>query len=125
MESIIDFAERHEQLEIDEFVTVSIFLVFAFSVFSFRRWFEVRNANDMLSIQNNELERLLSEIKRLRGILPICAECKKIRDDAGYWHQVELYVREHTEAEFSHSMCPDCVRKLYPELINDENDNED
>jgi hypothetical protein len=78
-----------------------------------------------LSHKNNELAGALFEIKRLKGILPICTECKKIRDDAGYWHQVELYVREHTEAEFSHSICPDCMRKLYPEFIEDENDNED
>jgi hypothetical protein len=56
----------------------------------------------------------------LSGLLPICAACKKIRDDKGYWHQVEEYVRDHSEADFSHSICPDCVRRLYPEFSDEE-----
>lgn len=62
----------------------------------------------------DELQRALGRIRTLRGMLPICAACKKIRDDQGYWNQVEVYVREHTEAEFTHSICPDCFRRLYP-----------
>ncbi len=50
------------------------------------------------------------------GLLPICANCKKIRDDRGYWNQIELYIREHTDADFSHGVCPDCARELYPGL---------
>jgi len=65
-------------------------------------------------IQN--LQKALSEVKTLRGFLPICASCKKIRDDKGYWNQIETYVREHSEAEFSHSICPECAKSLYPEL---------
>ncbi|HUT25427.1 MAG TPA: response regulator [Sumerlaeia bacterium] len=61
-----------------------------------------------------ELKQALSEIKTLRGILPICASCKRIRDDGGYWRQVEAYVHEHTEAQFSHGVCPECLEKLYP-----------
>ncbi len=64
-------------------------------------------------------ESILSEVEILRGLLPICASCKKIRDDKAYWRQVEQYVSEHSEAEFSHSICPDCVRKLYPEYADD------
>ena len=63
-----------------------------------------------------ELERSLSNVKQLTGLLPICASCKKIRNDDGYWQQVESYLSQHTEVEFSHSICPPCVRKLYPEL---------
>jgi HAMP domain-containing protein len=62
-----------------------------------------------------ELQKALVEVKTLRGILPICASCKKIRDDRGYWNQIEAYVRDHSEAEFSHGLCPDCFEKLYPE----------
>ena len=69
-----------------------------------------------LEERNRELETALAEIKTLRGIIPICANCKKIRDDQGYWNQIESYIRDHSEAEFSHSICPDCARKLYPEL---------
>ncbi len=66
-----------------------------------------------------ELQQALAEIKTLRGIVPICASCKKIRDDEGYWQQVEVYVRDHTEAEFSHGICPECARTLYPECYKD------
>ncbi len=71
---------------------------------------------DELSQANTELKKKLEEIKILRGILPICASCKRIRDDGGYWNQLESYIRAHSDAEFSHSICPDCARKLYPEL---------
>lgn len=60
-----------------------------------------------------------SEIKQLRGMLPICASCKKIRDDKGYWSQIETYIKKHSEAEFTHGICPECIRKLYPEYSDD------
>jgi hypothetical protein len=55
-------------------------------------------------------------VKSLSGLLPICAGCKKIRDDKGYWSQVESYVQAHSEAKFTHGLCPDCIKKYYPEL---------
>jgi hypothetical protein len=58
----------------------------------------------------------LSQVKQLSGLLPICASCKKIRDDQGYWTQIEEYIADHSEADFSHSLCPDCLKKLYPEI---------
>jgi PAS domain S-box-containing protein len=64
----------------------------------------------------HDLQKALSEIKILKGILPICASCKKIRDDRGYWRQIEAYIRDHSEAEFSHGICPECKEKLYPGL---------
>jgi len=66
-----------------------------------------------------ELQEALSSVRLLSGLLPICASCKKIRDDKGYWNQIEAYIREHTSAEFSHSICPECARKLYPELFSE------
>lgn len=62
------------------------------------------------------LKQAFDEIRTLRGIVPICASCKKIRDDKGFWSQVEVYVQKHTEAEFSHGICPDCMKNLYPEI---------
>ena len=67
---------------------------------------------------NKELKKALETIKTLRGIIPICANCKKIRDDKGYWNQIEAYVRDHSEAEFSHGICPECAKKLYPDLTD-------
>lgn len=66
-----------------------------------------------------ELERALSEVKQLRGILPICAYCKKIRDDKNYWEQVEHYFSRHTDAKFSHSFCPDCYQKIIKPQLDD------
>jgi hypothetical protein len=62
-----------------------------------------------------ELNTALSEIKTLRGIIPICASCKKIRDNKENWKQIELYIKEHSDAVFSHGICPECAEKLYPE----------
>jgi PAS domain S-box-containing protein len=63
-----------------------------------------------------ELQGAIAKIRTLSGLLPICAACKKIRDDKGYWNQIETFIRDHSEAEFSHGICPDCARKLYPDL---------
>lgn len=63
-----------------------------------------------------ELQDALANVKRLSGLLPICASCKKIRDDDGYWHQVEVYIHTHSDVDFSHGVCPDCVQTLYPEV---------
>jgi PAS domain-containing protein len=65
-----------------------------------------------------ELKEALAKVKTLTGLLPICSSCKKIRDDKGYWTQVEVYVRDHSEADFTHSICPDCASKLYPDFYN-------
>ncbi len=62
------------------------------------------------------LQEALDSVKTLNGLLPICANCKKIRDDDGYWQQVEVYIHKHTEADFSHGLCPDCIKTLYPEF---------
>ena len=62
-----------------------------------------------------ELRKALGEVKQLSGFLPICSSCKRIRDDKGYWNQIESYISSHSEAQFSHGLCPACVKKLYPE----------
>jgi PAS domain S-box-containing protein len=66
----------------------------------------------------HELQEALAKVKKLSGFLPICASCKKIRNDQGYWTQIEAYIRDHSEAEFSHSICPECASKLYPEYYD-------
>ncbi len=63
-----------------------------------------------------ELKDAMTKVKTLSGLLPICASCKKIRDDKGYWSQIEIYISKHSEAEFSHGICPDCQKKLYTHL---------
>ena len=63
-----------------------------------------------------ELRQALQDVKRLSGLLPICSICKKIRDDTGYWKRVEAYIEEHSEAQFSHGICDECVQKHYPDF---------
>jgi len=63
-----------------------------------------------------KLKQALGEVKTLRGFLPICASCKKIRDDEGYWQQIEKYIQDHSEATFTHGICPECADRLYPEV---------
>jgi len=66
--------------------------------------------------KNKALQKAVSEIKKLRGILPICSYCKKIRDDKGYWNRVESYIRDRSDAKFSHGICPECAEKYYPDM---------
>ncbi|MCK4428132.1 MAG: response regulator [candidate division Zixibacteria bacterium] len=67
--------------------------------------------------KNKELSEALAHVKQLKGLLPICMFCKKIRNDKNYWQQVEEYLAEHTEADFSHSICPECLEKHYPDYV--------
>jgi DNA-binding NarL/FixJ family response regulator len=73
----------------------------------------LRKLNTKLENKTTELELALSEIKTLQGIIPICAQCKKIRDDKGYWNLLESYIQKHSAAQFSHGMCPECSDDLY------------
>jgi PleD family two-component response regulator len=75
---------------------------------------ELEEKNRQLQVQNEQLQEALANVKTLSGLLPICANCKKIRDDEGYWHIVEAYIRDHSDAIFSHGICPDCMSILYP-----------
>ena len=74
----------------------------------------VRLQNEV-RLRMTELEEALSRIKKLQGLLPICASCKSIRDDKGYWNQIEVYIQEHSGADFSHGICPSSARRLYPD----------
>jgi hypothetical protein len=80
---------------------------------------------DQLNQTNSELQTALEEVKVLSGLLPICASCKKIRDDQGYWQQIESYISYHTDAEFTHSHCPDCNEKLYGEFLKTSTEKRD
>ena len=75
-----------------------------------------RRASDLLVTTNVELQRALAEVKTLRGILPICSYCKKIRTEPETWVAIDNYMRRHSEAEFSHGVCPECLRKHFPEV---------
>jgi len=72
-----------------------------------------------LLMRTQELERALREVKVLRGFIPICAQCKRVRTDTGDWQQLEAYIQAHSEAEFSHGICQVCMRKVYPDVGKD------
>jgi len=72
-----------------------------------------------LQLRQTELKEALAEVKTLRGLIPICSSCKKIRDDKGTWNRIDSYIAAHSEAEFTHSYCNDCIRKLYPDLADE------
>ena len=80
---------------------------------------ELRQMNRVLDQTNQQLEDSLKKVKKLSGLLPICAYCKKIRDDSGYWNQLEAYLLEHSEAKFSHGICEDCMKKHHADLEPD------
>ena len=96
------FAAFHQKYgvgPIDDIIILFAALAIALAVFSLRRW--------------RELQKALGNIKTLQGFLPICASCKKIRDDVGYWNRLEFYIETHSEAELTHSICPKCLKRLY------------
>jgi len=81
---------------------------------------QVQERTRDLTEANEKLKESLANIKTLTGLLPICAGCKKIRDDNGYWNQIESYMKAHSNVEFTHGLCPSCIKKYYPEYADDE-----
>jgi PAS domain S-box-containing protein len=86
------------------------------TVANIRLYLELEQTHEEREKLIRNLQEALVKVKTLSGLLPICSACKKIRDDKGYWRQIESYIRDHSEAEFSHGICPDCMRKLYPDF---------
>ncbi len=92
----------------------------AASALALKKEMDCRKAREQeLCRSNEELQKALRDVKVLRGLIPICASCKKIRNDGGFWQQLEEYIGEHSEAEFSHGICQPCVKKLYPGVYQD------
>jgi len=83
---------------------------------------KVQERTAELTRTNAELKKALDEVKTLSGLLPICAACKKVRDDKGYWQQIESFISEHSDAQFSHGLCPHCAKQLYPEYYKEEDE---
>lgn len=118
LEKVFELSRKYEHWELDEIIVVSIFLALALTCFSVRRVKDLLKSKSDLHQRNTQLLNALSEIKELRGIIPICSSCKKVRDDHGFWQQVEVYIQKHTDAQFTHGLCSDCIKELYPELVD-------
>ena len=111
----IDHESEALSERIEYIITSSVFVLIALIV---PLWIVIRDVSK-LERTTAELQKALDNIKTLEGLLPICASCKNIRNDNGYWQKVEVYIREHSKAKFSHSICPECAHRLYPDLYND------
>lgn len=109
---VFDLGPYHypDALAVRFMVTYTLVAIFSYNIEASRSQYY-----EQLLAEKASLEAALHEVKTLHGLLPICASCKKIRDDGGYWHQVESYISRHTEVQFSHSICPECRAQLYPE----------
>lgn len=122
--SIID-SHQYESFNISRyFITIAIVCISSYGIESARYTFHTLSEKNNISLlqEKQRLEKALAEIKTLSGMIPICANCKKIRNDEGFWEQVETYVRDRSEADFSHAICPDCIDLLYPEYKQDIQD---
>jgi DNA-binding response OmpR family regulator len=98
----------------------SVELLARSSALALKKEMDCRKAREgELRRSNDALQKALRDVKILRGLIPICASCKKIRNDGGFWQQLEEYIGEHSEAEFSHGICQHCVKKLYPGVSQD------
>lgn len=105
------FARWHQEygvVQIDKLILLVMVGTLAFAIFSFRRW--------------RELQKGLAAARTLHGFLPVCASCKKIRDDRGSWNQLEAYIENHFDAEITHGICPDCAKKLYGFSLKEDED---
>lgn len=108
---ILDELQQYERM-----VGIRYFLIWAIGIAGILFFFRLsRNEYLERSLLIDNLETALRDVKTLKGFIPICASCKKVRNDKGFWDQIEKYVGEHSDAQFSHGICPDCIQKLYPE----------
>jgi len=112
----LEFAETSQSSLEKIILTLTVVGVFLSVIIAFIATYRVLKAEKVLLYEKNKLQKALDEIKTLRGIIPICSYCKQLRDDEGMWKRIEEYMHEHSEASFSHGICPNCMRKYYPEV---------
>ncbi len=110
-----------EQNRTEKVLFVSFFGIWLLGIFGIfiSYWVIIKDFRQRLKLIG-ELKKTLGEVKTLKGFIPICASCKKIRNDEGFWDQLESYISAHSDADFTHSICPDCINKLYPEYMDDK-----
>ena len=121
LEKIVKLSFEYENFEIDELISSAIVILFCITLFSLRRVRDLKTAICLGNKSNKDLNNGLDETKELKGLLPFCSFCKKIRNDTGHWEKVDIYIEKHSKADISHSICPDCVKKHYPEYEDEIN----
>ena len=126
-----DITEKKQNLErllrisfvIVIFLALSVLILSALNVVKGkRRLIERKRTEDEREELIGKLQEALATVRTLSGLLPICSSCKKIRDDQGHWNQLETYILEHSEAEFTHGFCPDCLKSLYGISLDEDRD---
>jgi hypothetical protein len=124
---IISWVYSHDTWQLDELFTVAIYLVVATAIYAWRRYAELIDQVRRREQAETEKARLIPEldnaradVSALKKLLPICSSCKRVRDDTGYWNQVEVYIESHLLARLDDGICPDCARKLYGNAIRRE-----
>jgi ABC-type uncharacterized transport system substrate-binding protein len=95
-------------------LSLSVFFVLSLIINGLYQRLKTKRLEEMNLILDQRVKEALSQVNTLNGLLPICARCKKIRDDSGYWNQLETYIKKHSDADFSHGLCPDCAAEIYP-----------
>jgi hypothetical protein len=115
LEKIVEFSSQYEAYEIDEIISTMIVFTACMLIFSIRRLKEANKSREVALEMNDELKKAINEINTLKGIIPICSYCHKIRDDEGEWERVDSYISKHSDARFSHGICPDCVETAWKE----------
>jgi len=116
LEKIVQFSYEYEKYEIDELVSSAIVFSICMLVFSFKQIRAEKKYTELLNKQNIELLEAMSKIKILEGTLTTCSCCKKIKDSNGKWRQMEAYIHAHSEAQFSHGYCPDCLDEVNKDI---------
>ncbi|MFH1058301.1 MAG: hypothetical protein V1797_06405 [Pseudomonadota bacterium] len=120
LEAMYEFSRRHEDRQIDELFATGVFLALLLLIYSVRRGLDLYHHSQCLEQKNQELSRALAEVHHLRGLLPICAGCKKVRDDQGYWQEVDQYLAKLHDVRITHGLCPACFENYYPGLLPQE-----
>ncbi|MBW1899363.1 MAG: hypothetical protein JRI61_09930, partial [Deltaproteobacteria bacterium] len=123
-DSFLELAETSQSRLENITVILTIAGVLMSAIIAFIATYLVVKAEKGLQDEKDKLQKAFDEIKTLRGIIPICSHCKQIRDDEGLWKQMEEYIHSHSEAEFSHGICPSCMRKHYSEHFESINPDE-
>jgi hypothetical protein len=116
LEHIAAYTRAHEEYELDELFSLAVFVAILLIFYSVRRLVDLLGYARKLREANLQLSQTLEEISRLRRLLPICAGCKKVRNDEGYWQEVDAYLARYHLARITHGLCPDCMAKYYPEV---------
>ncbi len=112
--TVVIWLYEHQAYQTESLIMVLVFLLLAGVTFTWRRRNELLAEIAERERIEEERSRLVHQVKTLSGLLPICSWCKRIRDDRGYWNELEAYISSHSDAEFTHGICPDCLAKVQP-----------